>query len=402
MTRRTGAGQSIGPSASSLFLSYPDYTINLCGCDSRKGQGHAWTVPILSAPTGEFVISADMLERRGTFYRQQQWRRERSMLKTIKGLARASAIAMALAGVAHAQSDFPNHPIRIVVGFGAGGASDVAARVIAKTMSEELGQQVFIENKPGASTSIAGDIVAKGEPDGYTLFQAGNANAVNTLSNPKPPFDILQDFAPIGVAITSPSVLVAHATAGIKSIKDLIAKAKAEPGQIMYGSSGLAAVSHLAGEMLAHEKGIKLTHVPYKGSSQAMTDLLAGRVQIMFAPISTALPFIKDGKLIALAVTSDQHEQDLPDTPTLEEAGVKGIDMAIWSGFVAPKRTPPDRIARLGAALQKALQSEEVRKQLALHGIKPVIGAGPADFTKHMENDISKLQRLLGATGMKI
>ena len=324
------------------------------------------------------------------------------MLKTIKGLARASAIAMALAGVAHAQSDFPNHPIRIVVGFGAGGASDVAARVIAKTMSEELGQQVFIENKPGASTSIAGDIVAKGEPDGYTLFQAGNANAVNTLSNPKPPFDILQDFAPIGVAITSPSVLVAHATAGIKSIKDLIAKAKAEPGQIMYGSSGLAAVSHLAGEMLAHEEGIKLTHVPYKGSSQAMTDLLAGRVQIMFAPISTALPFIKDGKLIALAVTSDQHEQDLPDTPTLEEAGVKGIDMAIWSGFVAPKQTPPDRIARLGAALQKALQSEEVRKQLALHGIKPVIGAGPADFTKHMENDISKLQRLLGATGMKI
>src|SRR5665811_1723345 len=237
---------------------------------------------------------------------------------------------------------------------------------------------------------------AKAAPDGYTLFQAGNANAVNTLAAPPPPFDILQDFAPVGDAITTPSVLVAHPSAGIKTVKDLIAKAKAAPGQIMYASSGVAAVSHLAGELLAHEQGIKLTHVSYKGSSQAMTDLLAGRVQIMFAPISTALPFTKDGKLIALAITSDQREQDLPDTPTLEEAGVKGIDMAIWSGFVAPKRTPPDRIARLGAALQKALQSEEVRKQLALHGIKPVIGAGPAYFTKHMENDISKLQRLLG------
>jgi tripartite-type tricarboxylate transporter receptor subunit TctC len=309
---------------------------------------------------------------------------------------------MALAGIAHAQTDFPSHPVRIIVGFGAGGASDVAARVIAKKMSDELGQQVLVENKPGASTSIAGDLVAKGEPDGYTLFQAGNANAVNALSIPKPPFDVLRDFAPIGIAITSPSVLVAHPSAGIKSVKDLIAKARAEPGQIMYASSGLAAVSHLAGEMFAHEEGVKLTHVPYKGSSQAMTDLLAGRVQIMFAPISTALPFIKDGKLIALAITSDQREQDLPDAPTLEEAGVKGINMAIWSGFVAPKNTPADRIARLGAALQKVLQSEDVRNQLALHGIKPVIGAGPADFTKHMESDISKLQRLVAATGMKI
>ena len=328
------------------------------------------------------------------------------MPKTTPILARALAIAFAftlsLAGVVHAQSDFPNHSIRIVVGFGPGGASDVAARVIAKSMSDTLGQQVLVENKPGASTSIAGDAVAKAAPDGYTLFQAGNANAVNSLAAPPPPFDILQDFAPVGDAITTPSVLVAHPSAGIKTVTDLIAKAKAEPGQIMYASSGVAAVSHLAGELLAHEQGIKLTHVSYKGSSQAMTDLLAGRVQIMFAPISTALPFTKDGQLIALAITSDRRAPDLPDTPTLAEAGVKGLDMAIWSGFVAPKGTPPDRIAKLGAALQKALQSEDVRKQLALHGIMPVLGAGPADFTKHMKSDIGKLQLLVAATGMKI
>ncbi|HEY0223741.1 MAG TPA: tripartite tricarboxylate transporter substrate binding protein [Pseudolabrys sp.] len=324
------------------------------------------------------------------------------MSRSIGKLAWVSAILLVLAGTAVAESDFPNHPIRIVVGFAAGGASDVAARVIAKKMSDELGQPVLVDNKPGASTSIAGDGVAKGESDGYTLFQAGNANAVNAISDPKPPFDILADFAPVGVAIVSPSVLVANPAAGVKSVKDLIAKAKAEPGQIMYASSGMAAVSHLAGEMLAYEQGVKLTHVPYKGSSQAMTDLLAGRVQIMFAPISTALPFIKDGTLIALAATSDRRNTELPDTPTLEEAGVKGIDMTIWSGFVAPKNTPPDRIAKLGAALQKALRSEDVRGQLALTGIEPVIGAGPADFTKHMESDIGKLKLLVSATGMKM
>jgi tripartite-type tricarboxylate transporter receptor subunit TctC len=322
------------------------------------------------------------------------------MLKTMMKLGQSAALAVVLTGVAQA-ADFPDRPIRIVVGFGAGGASDVAARIIANAMSRELGQQVVIDNRPGASTSIAGDIVAKSEPDGYTLFQAGNANAVNAITPPKPPFDVLTAFAPVGVAITSPSVLVAHPSAGIKSVKDLIAKAKAQPGEIMYASSGVAAVSHIAGELMAHDENIKLTHVPYKGSSQAMTDLLAGRVQIMFAPISTALPFIKDGKLIALATTSDQRDKDLPDTPTLDQAGVKSMDLAIWSGFVAPKGTPADRIAKLDDAMQKALKSDDVAKQLAVHGIKPVIGAGPDAFAKHMKGDIDKLQQLV-ANGVKL
>ncbi|MDP2411899.1 MAG: tripartite tricarboxylate transporter substrate binding protein [Pseudolabrys sp.] len=326
------------------------------------------------------------------------------MFNALRGLARTTAIAatmVGLAGAAQAQ-DFPTHSIRLVVGFAAGGASDVAARVIAQKMGEYLGQQIVIENKPGASTSIAGDTVAKAAPDGYMLFQAGNANAVNAIATPKPPFDILTDFEPVGIAITSPSILVAHPSANVKTMKELIAKAKAEPGAIMYASSGAAAVSRLAGEMLAYEEKIKLTHVPYKGSSQAMNDLLAGRVQIMFSPISTALPLIKEGKLVALAVTSAQREKDTPDVPTLVEAGVKPIDMSIWSGFVAPKGTPPDRIAKLADALQKALKSDEVHKQLAMHGITPAAGGKPEDWTRRMKGDIEKLEKLVAETGLKI
>jgi tripartite-type tricarboxylate transporter receptor subunit TctC len=319
----------------------------------------------------------------------------------MKRLGRAAALTLALTGVVQA-ADFPERPIRIIVGFSAGGASDVAARIIANAMSRELGQQVFIDNRPGASTSIAGDAVAKAEPDGYTLFQAGNANAVNAITTPKPPFDVLTAFAPIGIAITSPSVLVAHPSAGIKSVAELIAKAKAQPGEIMYASSGFAAISHIAGEIIAAEQKIKITHVPYKGSSQAMTDLLSGRVQIMFAPISTGLPFIKDGKLVALAVTSAQRDKELPDTPTLEQAGVKGMDISIWSGFVAPKGTSADRIAKLEDAMQKALKSNEVGKELAVQGINPVIGAGPAAFSSRMKGDIDKLQQLVAATGVKL
>ncbi len=323
-------------------------------------------------------------------------------MTTMPRFGQVFVLTLLMAGSAHAQTSFPDHAIRILVGFGAGGASDIGARVIAKKMSEELGQQVIVENKPGASTSIAGNVVAKAEPDGYTLFQAGNANAVNAIVTPKPPFEILTDFTPVGVAITTPSVLVVHPSAGIYSVQELISKAKNEPRQIKYASSGTAAVSHIAAELLANEVGIKLTHVPYKGSSQAMTDLLAGRVQVMLAPISTVLHFVKDGKLIALAVLSDRRNKDLSETPTLEEVGIKGIDTTIWSGFVAPKNTPPEQIAKLGAALQEALRSEDVGKQLAVHGIQPVVGAGPEAFTNHMKNDIAKLEQLVAAIGMKI
>jgi tripartite-type tricarboxylate transporter receptor subunit TctC len=311
------------------------------------------------------------------------------------------ALAIIVFAMAAQAAGFPDHPIRILVGFGAGGVSDIAARVIANKMSDALGQQVVVENKPGASTSIAGEAVAKAAPDGYTLYQSGNANAVNALSEPPPSFDVLTAFAPVGLAISAPAVLVAHPSTGIKSVKDLIANAKAHPGQIFYASSGAGSVSNLAAELFAHEQGLKLTHVPYKGSTPAMTDLLAGRVQISFAPISTALPFIKDGKLNALAVTSSRRLAQLPDVATLEEQGVKGIDLNIWSGFVAPKGTPPDRTAKLSAALQKALADPDIAKQLAVHGVELTPGE-PQAWTAHMQSDIAKIKKLVVETGLKL
>jgi tripartite-type tricarboxylate transporter receptor subunit TctC len=299
-------------------------------------------------------------------------------------------------------ADFPERPIRIVVGFGAGGASDVAARVVAQKMSQELDQQVIVENKPGASTSIAGDSVAKAAPDGYTLFMAGNANAVNAVSNQRPSFDVLTAFTPIGVVVNSPSVLVSTPSANFNSVNDILTKAKEKPGQVSYASAGVAATSHLAGVLFAHEEKINLLHVPYKGSAQAMTDLLAGRVSIMFAPISTALPLIKDGKLTALATTSDTREKQLPQTPTLEELNIKGIDLDIWSGFVAPAGTPPDRIAILAKALQAALKSPEVQTQFENRGMKAVVGADAATFTKHMKSDITKLELMKKEAGLEL
>lgn len=323
-------------------------------------------------------------------------------MKKLIALGCACFALISICGQASAQSDFPNHPIRIIVGFAAGGATDVAARIIAAKMSEQLGQTMIVENRPGASTTIAGEAVAKSEPDGYTLFMAGNANAVNAAAEPKLPFDVLHDFAPIGIAVTSPSVLVAHPDTGIKSVADLIAKAQANPDKVMYASAGAAAVSHLAGEIFAYQQHIKLTHVPYKGSTQAMTDVLAGRIAIMFAPISTALPHIRSGKLTALAVTFPNRLDDLPDTPTLAEAGIKDFDMMIWFGLVAPKGTPPDRLAKLGAAMDKTLKSDDVRKALALQGILAASGQGPDAFSRRMQSDIEKLRAVFAATGMKI
>jgi len=316
-------------------------------------------------------------------------------------LVTAAAFGIALSATAHA-AEFPERPLRLIVGFGAGGVTDIAARVIANKMGEALGQQVVVENKPGASTSIAAEFVFKAAPDGYTLFQAGSSNALNAVTEPPPSFDILTAFEPIGVAISAPSVLVVHPSAGFASVKDLIAHAKAHPGELMYASSGAGSISYLAPEMLAHEQGIKLTHVPYKGSTPGMTDLLAGRVQIMFSPISTALPFIKDGKLRALGVTSMRRQEQLPDVPTLDEQGIKGVEINIWSGFVAPRGTPADRIAKLSAALQKAVSNPEVRKQLAVHGIETAVGEGPEAWKRHMAGDIQKLRKLIAATGLKL
>jgi tripartite-type tricarboxylate transporter receptor subunit TctC len=288
---------------------------------------------------------------------------------------------------------FPERPIRIVVGFAAGGTTDIAARVIAAKMAEELGHPIVVDCRPGASTTIAGDLVAKAEPDGYTLFIAGNANAVNVVAQGRLPFDVVKDFAPVGLAATSPSVLVAGPTQKIDSVAQLIEAAKANPGGVFFASSGNGAVSHIAGELFALKTGTKLTHIAYKGSSQAILDVIGGRVQIMFAPISTALPFIRAGTLKPLATTSRQRLASLPDIATLDELQLPGIDAAIWFGLVAPRGTPQDRLDKLQEALRVTLRDEAVRAQLALQGVEPLPGDA-ADFTARMSAEIARMREL--------
>jgi tripartite-type tricarboxylate transporter receptor subunit TctC len=308
---------------------------------------------------------------------------------------RAALCTLAMSVPALAQSDFPTRPIRILVGFGPGGASDIAARIIAQKMGEELGQQVIVENRTGASTSIAGQAVAQSAPDGYTLFMAGNANAVNAVVGPKPPFNILTAFTPIGTAVTSPSLLVATPSSGIKKLKDIIDEAKAHPGKVTYASAGVAATSHLVGMLFANAEGINLTHIPYKGSSEAITDVLGGRVAIMFAPISTAIPLVKEGKLVPIAVTSEARDKQLPDTPTLNELSVNDINLDIWSGFVVPAGTPADRVAKLSKAMQTALKNSDLRTLLENRGMQVVTDSSPEAFVAHMKSDIAKLTPIL-------
>jgi len=309
--------------------------------------------------------------------------------------------ALVFGAVAPASAAFPDKPVRIVIGFPPGTATDVATRIIAARMSEILGEQVVVDNKPGAGTNIAASAVARSDPDGYTLFMAGNSNSVNQTLMPSVPFDFFKDFAPVGMAVTVPSILVVTPSLGVSSVAQLIDVVKQRPGKVFFASSGIGATSHLSGELFGMTTGAKMTHVPYKGSSQVMTDLLAGSVQVMFAPASTVLPYIKEGKLTALATTGNERSRIAPDLPTVAEAGVKDYDTRIWFGPVAPAKTPQAVIGTLAAALDKALDSQDVKDQLAAQGIEPFKGDA-ARFSAYMASEMKKWAEVIKASGITL
>ncbi|MES2183097.1 MAG: tripartite tricarboxylate transporter substrate binding protein [Pseudomonadota bacterium] len=314
-------------------------------------------------------------------------------------LASALVAIGLLSAALPARAAFPDKPIRLVLGFPPGSATDVAARIIGSKMSEILGQQIVVDNKPGATTNIAGQQVARAAPDGYTLFMAGNTNAVNPSLLKNVPFDMARDFTPVGLAGSVASILVVNPSLGVHSVPELTALAKAQPGKIFFASSGNGTMSHLSGELYGMSTGTKLTHVAYKGSAQAVTDLLAGTVPVMFAPASTVLPFIKGGKLIALATTGAQRSRIAPDLPTVAEAGVKGYDTRIWWGFVAPAGTPAPVIKTLADALDKAIDAPEVKEQLLNQGIEPFKGDGKA-FAAHMAAETKKWTQVVNTAGI--
>ena len=262
-----------------------------------------------------------------------------------------------------AQADFPRQPIRLVVGFASGGISDVLARAIAAKMSVNLGQQVIVDNKPGAGTTIAGDIVAHAAPDGYTLFfQDITSHAINTALYNKLPYDSVKDFTPVTMIASTPLMLVVHPSSPAKTVKELLAFMKSQSGKYSYGSSGNGTILHLAGEMFKTAGQLDVQHIPYKGSSPATQAILANEVSFVFSTMPPAVSNAKAGKLRALAVTTPKRVQAAPDVPTMIEAGMDGFEVVLYSGVMGPKGMDPAIVRKLNAEFAKAVNSDEIRK----------------------------------------
>lgn len=324
-----------------------------------------------------------------------------SVLKRRTVLAAAgAACALALAPLAaHAQAAFPTRPITIVVPFSAGGTTDILARVIGQYMSKDLGQPVIVDNRAGAGGNIGAQNVARAAPDGYTILMGTvGTHAINQSLYKKMPFDPIKDFAPLSRVALVPNLLVANPAQPFKSVKELIAYAKANPGKVTFGSSGSGTSIHLSGEMFQHMAGVKMQHVPYRGSSPAVTDLLGGQIAVMFDNMPSAIGHVKAGKLRALAVTTPKRSPALPDVPTIAEAGVPGYSATSWFGLLAPANTPAPVVARLNASILKALADPEVKKKMAEQGAEP-FGEKPEQFAEFIRSETAKWGTIVKQSG---
>jgi tripartite-type tricarboxylate transporter receptor subunit TctC len=310
------------------------------------------------------------------------------------------ALILVLPAPALAQSDYPSRPVRIVVGFGPGAAADLTARVLAQRLSQTMGQQFFIENKPGGGSTVAAEQVARGPKDGYTLFVGTVANVINAVLQPDLAFDFARDFAPITYTTSSPNILVVHPSIGVSSVKELIAFSKANPEKVFYGSSGVGTSPHLSGELFNMMAGTKIVHVPYSGSAQAVTDLIAGRTQMMFSPASTVLQYVVSGQLKALASSERERASAAPDLPTVAEAGLPGFDTSVWFGVVAPTGTPHQVIEKLSAAINEALKNEEVTRLLHATGLD-IKGGTPEAFATFIAGETRKWNEVVTAAGLR-
>jgi tripartite-type tricarboxylate transporter receptor subunit TctC len=316
-------------------------------------------------------------------------------------IAARAAIFVALApALAWAQTSYPVKPVRMVIGFPAGSSTDVLGRVLARKLGDILGQQVIVDNKPGAGSNIAAELVAHSPGDGYTLLLGGVTNAVNVTLTPDVSFNPAKDLVPVALTATIPNILVVNPALGVSNVREFIALAKAKPGEITYGSAGNGTSPHLSGELFNLMAGTKLVHVPYKGSNQAVTDLLGGRISAMFSPASTVIPHIQSGKLKALASTTGQRPGIARDIPTVSESGLAGYDTAILFGLMAPGTTPADIVERIAGAVAQALASDDVKSQFAAQGIDPLKG-GPAEYARFQAQEIEKWARVIRTAGIK-
>ncbi len=303
-------------------------------------------------------------------------------------------------GNAQAQPAYPSKPVKLVVGFPAGSATDTAARIVAEQIRPLLGQQVVVENRSGAASGIATESVASAAGDGYTLLFSSSSATVNAAAGDNAQSRAYKSLSPVGLVATIPNILVIHPSLGVKSVAELIALTKAKPDAIAYASSGSGSSPHMSAELFSSRTGVKMQHIPYKGSSAAMNDVLSGLVPVMFSPASSVLPHIKSGKLIALATTGNRRT-NLLDVPTLEESGLAGFNVSLWFGILAPKGTPPAVISKLASSLEQALDQPEARNQLTKQNME-VIKAGPVDFSAFIQSEVVRWAALIKANNLII
>ena len=297
---------------------------------------------------------------------------------------------------------YPTRPIRLVVPFPAGGTTDILARAVSQKLTEAFGQAVVVDNRPGAAGNIGSDLVAKSTPDGYTLLMGTvGTHAINPSLYAKMPYDHVKDFIPVVLVAGVPNVLVVNPALPVNSVADLIKLAKDKPGTINFASSGSGTSIHLSGELFKTMAGVDMTHVPYKGSAPALTDLIGGQVQIMFDNLPSSLAQIKAGKLRAVAVTSLKRAPALPDVPTISESGLPGFEASSWFGVLAPAGTPAPIVARLNAEVNKWLQSPEGKEQLLAQGAE-VAGGSPEQFVAHIRAETDKWAKVVKASGAKV
>jgi len=295
---------------------------------------------------------------------------------------------------------YPTKAVRLVIPYPPGGPTDFVGRTVGQRLSQLLDQQVVVDNRPGAGTIIGSELVARAAPDGYTLlFGTGGGTFLAPLMLPKVPYDPLRDFAPVAMLVMSPQVLVVHPSVAAYSVQELVALAKAKPGALNFGSVGTGTSPHLGGELFQALTGTKLVHVPYKGTSPAMTDLMAGQVHLMFSSMPTVLSLVKAGKLRLLATGGTKRSAAIADTPTVAET-VPGFELVTWYGIFAPARTPDSIIKRLNAAITKVLSDPDISERLASQGLEPV-AMTPAELRRYTEADVNRWARLIKTAGIK-
>jgi len=315
-------------------------------------------------------------------------------------VSKACALAALAISAAHAEV-YPSKPVRMIVAYPPGGGTDIVGRMVAQKLGEALGQPVVVENRGGASGNIGTELAARAVPDGYTVLMGNVApNAINVSLFRNLPYDPVADFAPVTLVASTPNILVVHPTTPARTVKEVIALAKAKPGALNFASAGVGSSSHLAGELFRILAGADIVHVPYKGAGPAMVDVLSGQVQLYFATMPAAMPHVKSGRLAPVAVTSARRSQALPGLPTIAESGVSGYEASTWYGLLAPARTPGAAVARLHEGVVKILADAAVREKLADQGFEPV-GDSPGEFAAYIKSEIAKWGKVIRDAGIR-